>query len=497
MDKKFIWSVSTCAFQIEGGRNLGGRTDSIWDEFTKRNFHIPAIGKAEREINSIEVAADFYHKYKTDAKILNNANINGFIYNMDWNRIFPKNSEYINDEGLKWHIDMFEEMVKNNVKPIPILFHWDTPLWAQIQGGWENPMIIEWFRKYAEVVFKYLGKYTDVWYVNDENSTFTLAGYLDDYLPPQRKDKLAFVKAIHNLNLATAVVKKEFLIAKDKGYINKDAILGIVHDWNPPMAYDENDPNDLKAIEHYNEWFLKFWLDPNMLGEYPQEFYDWIKENNLNFSINKEQLSFLKKYKLDFIGWNYYRPCYIADPNKNIDESLLKKPCETFFVNKFKVVYPLNNVRYTDWKWIIDSSQLHVGAKVLSNRYNNVPLMIVENGMGAFDDKSQEMIIDDYRINYLKEHIEQVLNAKKDGINFIGYSLWTYCDIFSPSGGYRKDYGLVSVDFNSINKTRKPKLSYVWYKQVINSNGEDLSVNLDKLKNDLQIELNNWDFNKR
>ncbi|EGZ31685.1 glycoside hydrolase family 1 protein [Malacoplasma iowae] len=497
MNKKFIWSVSSCAFQIEGGRNLGGRTDSIWDEFTKRNYYIPAVGKAEREINSIENAADFYHKYKTDAKIMNNAGINGFVYNMDWNRIFPKNSEYINEEGLKWHIDMFEEMVKNNIKPIPILFHWDTPLWAQIQGGWENPKIIDWFRNYAKVVFEHLGKYTDLWFVNDENSTFTLLGYLDDYLPPQRKDKNAFVKSIHYLNLATAAVKKEFILAKEKGYIKNDALLGIVHDWSPPIPYDKNDNNDIQAIEYYNKWFLNFWLDPNMLGKYPDEFYQWIKENNLKFVIKDSELDFLKKYTLDFIGWNYYRPCYISDPNKKIDPSLLKKPSESFFVDKFKLVYPSNGVRYTDWKWIIDSSQLTVGARKIAERYNNVPLMIVENGMGAFDDKSKEMIIDDYRINYLKEHIEQVLISKKEGINFIGYSLWTYCDIFSPSGGYRKDYGLISVDFNSKNKTRTPKLSYVWYKQVINSNGENLTFDIEKLKNDLSKEIDKWDFKMR
>ena len=496
-NKKFIWSVSSCAFQIEGGRNQGSRTDSIWDEFTKRNYYVPPIGVPEREINSIEVAADFYSKYQVDAKIMKNGGINGFTYNLDWTRIYSKNGETVNSDGIQWTDSMFKSLVKNRVKPIPILFHWDTPLWAQIQGGWENPKIIEWFKNYATTMFKYFGKYTDIWFVSDENSSFTLLGYLNDYFPPGRKNKTAFANAIHNLNLAAAVTKQEFLKAKKLGYLSKDAILGITHDWNPPIPYDVNDEQDIKACDKYNEWFLHFWLDPNMKGQYPQVFYDWIKENDINLQITQEHLDFLKKYTLDFIGWNYYRPCYVTTFDKYISDEKLKKPSELFFTNEFKIVYPIENVKYTNWNWIIDSSQLKPGSKKIQSIYGNVPLMIVENGIGAFDDKSKDVILDTYRIEYLKDHIEAVLSAKEEGVNFIGYSLWTYCDIFSPSGGYRKDYGLISVDFNSKNKERKPKLSYCWYKQVAFSDGKDTSFDLEKLKLDLQNELSNWDIFKK
>lgn len=491
--KEFIWSTSTCSFQIEGARNIGGRTDSIWDEFTKRNFVIPPVGVAAREINSIEEAADFYHKYKTDALIMKNAGLNGFVYNVDWNRIFPKNFYEINHDGLNWTIDVFETMVKNGIKPIPILFHWDTPLWAQIQGGWENREILKWFRNYAAIMFKYLGKYTDMWFVNDENSTFTLSGYLSDYLPPARNNKHAFAKAIHHLNMSAAIAKEEFIKAKELGYLSKDAILGIDHDWNPPIPYDKQDSNDILMCNLYNEWFLNFWLDPNLKGEYPKIFYDWLDNNNIQLKISENDLYYLKKFKLDFIGWNYYRPCYVTSSKKEIDKKLLQKDSEFFFVDEFKIVYPKDNVKYTSWNWIIDSSQLEPGSKKISERYNNIPIMIVENGLGAFDDKSSEMIKDTYRIEFLKDHIDAVLKARENGVNFIGYSLWTYCDIFSPSGGYRKDYGLISVDFNSKNKTRKPKLSYIWYKQVIESDGKNTSIDYQNLENKLANELNKWD----
>ncbi|ELL44520.1 glycoside hydrolase family 1 protein [Spiroplasma melliferum] len=490
IEKKFIFAASTCAFQIEGGRSLGGRTESIWDEFTKRNFSIPPLGKAEREINSIEVAADFYSKYKTDARIMKRMGLQGLVYNMDWTRIFPKNSTDFNPEGIKFYDDVFKTLVENGIKPIPILYHWDTPMWAEIQGGFENRNVIEWFRNYVRVVFQYLGKYSNLWFVNDENSTFTLDAYLNDYLPPAKNDKTAFAKAIHHLNLSAAIAKEEFDLAKSKGYLANDALLGIYHDWAPPYQFREGDQ---AAVEKYNGWFKNFFLDPNLKGTYPDVFFQWLKDEKINFMISDEDLNLLKKHQLDLIGWNYYRPCYITGDNYVDNLKELHQKSHTFFVPGFKQVFP-KGIEYTKWNWIIDPKMLATGAEILWKEYQK-PLMIIENGMGDFDDKAAPLILDQDRIRYLSLHLAEVFKALERGVNLIGYSLWTYCDIFSPSGGYRKDYGLVSVDFNSKIKTRTPKLSYVWYKRVITTNGKNLAYDdIDVLTNLLKTELTTWDF---
>ncbi|WP_283271699.1 glycoside hydrolase family 1 protein [Spiroplasma sp. SV19] len=489
-EKKFIFAASTCAFQIEGGRNLGGRTDSIWDEFTKRNFSIPPLGKAEREINSIAVAADFYSKYKTDARIMKRMGLQGFVYNMDWTRIFPKNSTDFNSEGLKFYDDVFKTLVENGVKPIPILYHWDTPMWAEIQGGFENRSVIEWFRNYVKLVFRYLGKYSDLWFVNDENSTFTLDGYLGDYLPPAKKDKTAFAKAIHHLNLSAAIAKEEFELAKKAGYIAKNALLGIDHDWAPPHQYQTGDET---AVAKYNAWFKNFFLDPNLKGTYPDVFFQWLKDEEIDFTISEQDLALLAKNRLDLIGWNYYRPCYITSDQNQDNLKVLHQKSHSFFAPGFKQVFP-KDIEYTKWNWIIDPSMLATGAEILWKEYQK-PIMIIENGMGDFDDKTSQLILDKDRIRYLSIHLAEVFKAIERGVNLIGYSLWTYCDIFSPSGGYRKDYGLVSVDFNSKIKTRTPKLSYVWYKRVIASQGENLTFDDDEtLTALLKAELLAWDF---
>ncbi|QBQ07427.1 6-phospho-beta-glucosidase [Spiroplasma gladiatoris] len=491
--KEFLFSASTCALQIEGARSLGGRSQSIWDEFTKRNYCIPPVGKAIREINSIEVAADFYHKYKTDARIMNKLGLNAFVYNMDWTRIYPKDEHYLNPEGIKFYIDFFSEFVDKNIKPIPVLFHWDTPLWAEVRGGFQNPEIQNWFRNYVKTCFKHLGKYTDVWFVSDENSSFTKDAYLSDYLPPQKVGKLNFVQALHNLNMIAAIAKEEFESAKLKGYVSKNAIIGVDHDWSPPIAYTD-EKNDLQACQRYNEWNLELYLSPSIKGEYPKCYFDYIKKHNLNFEISNDDLVYLKNNKLDLIGWNYYRPVFITHSIKNFSNNDWHIPPQFNEELDLYYVFPKDQ-KYTKWNWLINPNRLVSGAQELCQMYGkNIPIMILENGMGDFDNKSADMILDTDRINYLSVHIQKVMEAKQKGINFIGYSLWTYCDIFSPSGGYRKDYGLVSVDFNSAIRERKPKLSYVWYKNVIKNKGLKLDFDMNQLVEELQKTLDEWDL---
>ena len=466
-NKDFIFSTSTCAFQIEGGRQIDGRKKSIWDDFTINNYYIPKEGEAVREINSINTAANFYERYRQDAEIMEHLGVNGFTYNMDWARVMPDASGKPNEEGLAFYEDMFRTLNERGVKPIPILYHWDTPTWLEEMGGTSNRIFIKHFQKFVKVIFERLGKYTDVWYVNDENSTYTTSAYLDAYNPPLKSEPKEFWAAIHHLNITGAICKKEFEIAKEKGLISKDAILGIDHDWNPAVPYDENDEDDLKASEIFNEYNLHLFLDPNILGTYPECFWKEIKKLGIESIVEDGDMELLKTYTLDLIGWNYYRPAIIAAP-KRLNENIewFNEP-SNFITKDAWIVFPKTE-RYTKWKWLIKPEYLVPGARMLYERYGK-PMMIIENGIGYFDKREDGVVADDYRMDYLNEHILEVQKAVDEGIPFIGYSLWTYCDIFSPSGGYRKKYGLVGVDYENNTLNRYPKASFDWYKEVINN----------------------------
>lgn len=481
--KNFIFSTSTCSYQIEGGRLLGGRKHSNWDKFTIDNFYIPPKDEPAREINSIDVAADFYHRYKEDAEIMFEIGVNGFVYNMDWARFFPDNENDVNEEGVKFYEDVFKELNEKGIKPIPILYHWDSPLWLEKLGGTSSPAFLSAFRKFARLLFERLGKYTDIWYVNDENSTYSTSAYLDDYNPPAKKDAKEFWKAIYYLSISGAIAKEEFEIAKEKGFVSKNAILGIDHDWNPAIPYDSKDVDDIEACKIFNEYNLDLFLDPNILGTFPNCFHKAIKEHQLESIIKNEDLELMKKYTLDLIGWNYYRPAIIAAP-KRMKESIewYNEPA-TFITDKAYIVFPKNE-RYTDWKWLIKPNYLSIASHTLWNKYQK-PLMIIENGIGYFDKRIDGIVQDDYRIDYLNEHLREVQKAINEGVPFIGYSLWTYCDIFSPSGGYRKKYGLVGVDFENNTLDRYPKSSMFWYKDVIQNleTFENIKLNYQKYHN--------------
>lgn len=490
--KDFIFSASTCAYQIEGGRLLGGRKHSNWDKFTIDNYYIPPKGVAAREIASIDVASDFYHRYKEDAKIMKEIKMNAFTYNMDWARIFPDNEDDVNEEGIKFYEDVFKSLNAQGVKPIPILYHWDSPLWLEEKGGTSSRAFLEAFRKFSKVMFERLGKYTDIWYVNDENSTYTVSAYLDDYNPPRKKDEKEFWKAVYYLSISGAICKEEFDKAKAKGFLSKDAILGIDHDWNPAVPYDKNDKDDLKACEIFNEYNLDLYLDPNMLGTLPNCFYEAVKRFNLEDMIKDEDMKLLKANTLDLVGWNYYRPAIIAAPKRMKEGIKWHNEPGTFITKEAYIVFP-EGQRYTSWNWLIMPEYLSIGSHTLWKRYKK-PLMIIENGIGYFDERIDGIVEDNYRIDYLNEHLREVQKAIDEGVPFIGYSLWTYCDIFSPSGGYRKKYGLVGVDFECETLNRFPKSSMYWYRDVIENLSTFEQDKLDYAKYKKQA-LESWKTN--
>ncbi len=479
----FIFSTSTCSYQIEGGRLLGGRKHSNWDKFTIENYYIPPEGVAAREIASIDVAADYYNRYKQDAKIMKKIGVNGFTYNMDWARIFPNNEDEVNEEGIKFYEKAFKALYKKGIKLIPILYHWDSPLWLEEKGGTSSRAFLEAFRKFARVIFTRLGKYTDIFYVNDENSTYTVSAYLDDYNPPRKKDEKEFWKAVYYLSISGAIAKQEFELAKKQGYVSQKALLGIDHDWCPPLPYDAKNKDDIKACEIFNEYNLNLYLDPNILGTFPKCFHDAIKKFKLNDMVLEEDLKILKENTLDLIGWNYYRPAIIANPKRLKKKIKWQVEPQTFITKEAYIVFPKTE-RYTSWNWLIKPEYLSVGAKILWEKYQR-PLMIIENGIGYFDVRENGIVNDTYRIDYLNEHLQQVQIAIDQGIPFIGYSLWTYCDIFSPSGGYRKKYGLVGVDFENKTLSRFPKSSMFWYNDVINNltTFDQDKLEYDKYKN--------------
>ena len=462
----FIFALSTTAFQIEGGRLLGGRKHSIWDRFTIENYHIPPAGLAEREINSIAVAADFYHRYPQDIRIMHQIGINALVYTIDWTRIFPDDNEHINQAGIDFYKQLFQSLIEHKIKPIIVLYQCDIPLWLEEQGGASGPAFLEAFENFVQTAFKHFGQYSDLWFVQNENNKFTVNGYLGDYYPPGKKSSVHFWKAIYYLAIAAALGQRAFTYAKTQGWIKQGSRLGIGHSWTPTIAYDFADFDHQSACSLYDEYNLDLFLEPNLLGQFPDCFYKEMEQQGLMKIVSKAHLDLLAKHKLNLIGLNYYYPVIVAHPKFTHHQPQWFHEPQKFITNQAYVVYPPEQT-YTTWKWLVKSDCLVNASIELWSKYQQ-PLMILSNGLGTFDPQRQgEIIFDEYRIDYLNKHLQEIQKAISKGVNYIGYAAWTYCDVFSPSGGYRKRYGLVEVNFDDPNLQRLPKASMFWYQDVI------------------------------
>ncbi len=488
-ENNFLFGVSTNAFQIEGGRNKDGRSPSLWDDFaSKKNYLVPDFynPKKMNELPSVGInkTSDFYSRYKEDIRIMYDLGIQAVVYNIDWSRIYS-NSHRANRKGIAFYKRVFEMMALHNIQVIPVLYHWDTPLWLEKHGGCSDKdrNIVKHFGHLAATLFKHFGKYAKYWFATNEN-TFTEFGYLNGYFPPQKKSPKEFVMALHNLNLMAAIAHKEFKKAKQLKYLLPQAKFGIIHNYSPGIPFTKEDEK-LQSI--YDEWQLQLFLDPAVKGTYPQVFYDWIKAHQKEWKLPLEKiitandLAFLKENTIDLIGWNYYNPSYFTAADNQIDPSLLHKKNYIHFSKSFQMVFP-KTAQYTKWNWIYDATQLKPGMHKLYERYK-LPIMITENGYGDLDENEDGFVMDEDRIHFLQSHMHAALACYNEGIPVLGYFAWTYCDIFSPSAGYEKKYGLVGVDFDDEDRRRFPKLSYVWYKEAIKNKGRmPERPNIPKLK---------------
>lgn len=473
--EKFFWGFATNAFQIEGGRSLDGRTPSIWDDFTQnKNNQKKYPGLPLREIKSIEIAADFYHQYPIDLRIMKDLKINLFAYYIDWARIVPHPNE-INKKGINFYHQVFAECQQQNIMPMITLLHWDWPMWLEVMGGLKNASTFcEHFRFYVRNVFRYLGKKCNWWVVTSEN-LFTISAYIDGVFPPGETNNYdGFAVAFHTLNIIANIARQELEAAKINNWVHQDAKLGTDFDYCPGINISNNE----HVEQIYDQWNLNFLLDPLFKGTYPAVFTDFLQNNDINLQIGKNDLLALKKHPLDFICWNYYRPQYFAEKQYKIASVNEQIPTQQHFSKQFQLIWPKVNpinqkkVTYTKWNWLVEPNQIINGLTKIKNEYD-VPVIIGENGYGDFDKVDQNKLVYDHdRINYLKMHVAEFMKARTLDLNLIGYCMWTYCDIFSPSAGYKKRYGVVRVNFDDPKRRRTPKLSYAWYRTVVASDGE-------------------------
>lgn len=481
--KNFYWGGATAANQCEGGYNLGGKLPSVADHITKGDLHTPR--KFTYEIDTDKYfypsheAIDFYHRYKEDIALFGEMGFKMFRISMNWSRIFPHgDDETPNAEGLNFYRDVFTECQKHGIEPLVTLSHYETPIHlAKEYGGWANRKLVNFFEKYASTVMKEFDGLVKYWLTfNEINILASPFGAImgGGIIPEDKQDGSTFdfskketdeqknkrFQALHHQFLASA---KAVLAAKK---INPEIQVGCMIAGMVPYPYS-CDPSDVVAAQKglYDGNF--YCGDVQVRGAYPAFAKRIWKENNVTLDIQPGDLELLKEGKVDFYSFSYYMSSTVST-DKDYD-----KASGNMFSGR-KNPY----LEASDWGWQIDPQGLRYYLNEVYNRYQ-VPLMIVENGLGAHDEVNEDgSIDDDYRIEYMRDHIDQMALAIEDGVDLIAYTSWGCIDLVSASTGeMKKRYGFIYVDRdNDGNGTldRSKKKSFDWYKRVINSNGENL-----------------------
>lgn len=472
VQKNFLWGGALAAHQFEGGWDAGGKGPSVIDVMTAGAHGVP------REITeTIEEdkfypnheAIDFYHNYKEDIALFAEMGLKCLRTSIAWTRIFPKgDEEEPNEEGLQFYDNVFDELLKNDIEPVITLSHFEMPLHlAREYGGFRNRKVIDFFAKFARVVFeryqdkvKYWMTFNEINNQMDVNNPIFLWTNSGVLVKEGENPKEVMYQVAHNELVASA---KAVMIGKE---INPNFQIGCMVSHVPIYPYSCN-PEDIMAAEEANHQRF-FFADVHVRGKYPNYALKEFEREGYNIDIRLEDLAVLKAGTVDYVGFSYYMSTVVkADAKNDTENNIVNGGLSNGVENPY--------IQSTDWGWAIDPEGLRFTLNRLYDRYQ-LPLFIVENGFGAIDVLEDGAVHDQERIDYLTKHIKAIEKAVNyDGVELLGYTPWGIIDLVSfTTGEMKKRYGMIYVDRDNEGHgtmKRYKKDSFDWCQKVIENNG--------------------------
>lgn len=465
----FLWGGAVAANQCEGAWDQDGKGPSTADHYTAGSHKIPReITPAldpEKEYPSHE-AIDFYHHYKEDIALLAGMHFKAFRFSIAWSRIFPNGDEREpNEEGLAFYDSLLDELEKYGIEPIVTISHYENPMHLTLAyGGWANKRLIDLYLRYAKVLFtRYRGR-VKYWITFNEINSATLpfGAYINCgmILRDNENTDHERLNAMHNMLVASAAAVEA---AHD---IDPACKVGCMLAYLAAYPINCAPENQIAALE-YDNFHNMIAGDVHVRGEYPYFAESYFEKRGVKLAVTEEEKRILRRGKVDFYSFSYYMTNCVGNA-EGLEET------SGNLAGGYKNPY----LEASAWGWQIDPVGLRWTLNRLYGRYQ-IPLMIVENGLGARDEVTSDgKIHDGYRIDYLRRHIAEAGKAIADGVDLFGYLSWAPIDLVSASTGeMAKRYGFLYVDRDDNgggDGKRIPKDSYDWYRRVIDSNGKDL-----------------------
>lgn len=473
--KDFLWGGATAANQYEGAWDVDGKGPSVSDMCTNGSHTTPKRVTPTFEEGTLypsREATDFYHHYKEDIALAAEMGFKCFRMSINWTRIFPTGMETEpNEAGLAFYDKVFDELNKYGIEPLVTISHYELP-YALVEkcNGWYGREVIDFYVRYCEVIFDRYQDKVKYWLTFNEINCGTMTmgavlslGTIKDYCGPVTEvpdEKQIRYQGLHHQFVASA---KAIKLAHEK---YPQFQMGCMICFATKYPYTCN-PDDALKCQNEMRQFNWFCSDVQVRGYYPSYMNRFFEENNITIAKEPGDDELLKQGTVDFYTFSYYMTaCESADPNADAVGGNLVGGCKNPYLQA------------SDWGWQIDPKGLRYTLNEIYDRYQ-IPLMVVENGLGAYDKLEEDgSVHDSYRIDYLRQHIEQMEEAVKDGVDLMGYTPWGWIDVVSASTGeMAKRYGLVYVnkyDDGTGDLGRRKKDSFYWYKKVIESNGDEL-----------------------
>jgi len=441
--RSFLWGAATSAYQIEGSPLADGAGPSIWHRFVRT----PTLTK---DGDTGDVACDHYRRMEDDVAMMKRLGLTAYRFSIAWGRILPEGRGRVNEAGLGFYERLVDTLLANGIEPMATLFHWDLPAALDDRGGWLNPDVADWFADYAGVMFRRLDDRVKLWATLNEPWVVSDGGYLHGALAPGHRNRFeAPIASHHLLRSHGKAVQAYRAIGKHQ--------VGLVVNIEPKYPASTTAP-DLAATRRAEAYMNRQYLDPVFHGRYPEEMAEIFGEAWPDWP---QQDFDLIRQPIDFLGINYY--------TRNV-------------VRHEETSWPLKAVpvrqkqaTYTETGWEVFAQGLTDTLSWVRKRYGDIAQYVTENGAAFYDPPAASggHVADPLRIDYYRSHLRAVHAAIQQGVDVRGYFAWSLLDNLEWSLGYSKRFGLVHVNFETLERT--PKDSARFYADVIATQGAALA----------------------
>ncbi|OMP91105.1 glycoside hydrolase family 1 protein [Raoultella terrigena] len=453
--ENFLWGASTSAFQVEGGWDADGKGPSVQD----------ALGARHPEVTDCKVASDHYHRYKDDVRLFAQMGLQSYRFSVAWSRVLPEGRGRVNEKGIEFYDDLINELLHYNIEPILTLYHFDLPLKLEDEGGWSNRGTIQAFVEYSQLIFSRFGDRVKYFLTINEQNVIILHG---NAIGANHRDKKQAYQEAHHMFLAQAMTMKLC------HQLLPSAKIGPAP--NIISVYPEScKPDDVIAADNWMAIRCWLYLDMAVYGRYNSLAWSYLCDRGFQPDFEDGDAEILKGANPDFISINYYATMTVsASINDGNDVTFREGDQQIMYGEEGVYRAAVNPVLpKTEFNWLIDPVGFRTTLRAVWDKYS-LPIMISENGLGQEEKLVNGEIDDQYRIDYLQKHIEQMQLAITDGVEVFSYCPWAALDLISTHQGYGKRYGFIFIDrdeFELKEMTRIPKKSFWWYKELINNNG--------------------------